>query len=135
MINKLGKLESIVGGALERRDARVIPGSVAVEGTEFVYFSDDGKNKFKKQFKNLTEYTNPPNAVSGGVNDRGCKIALPNGQLFHAIGYHGDLDGWRKDLEAGAAALNLLLARIEGDMFILSDGSSFSLNECKIEFD
>jgi len=55
--------------------------------------------------------------------------------MFHAIGYHGDLEGWRKDIEAGAQAMHLLLARIEGDKFVVSDGRLFPLSECKIEFD
>lgn len=86
MTSQLERLEQILGGKFERQDARVIPGSAAVEGTEFVYFADDGKNKFRKQFRSLAEFTNPPNAKSGGVNDRGCKITLPNNKMFHAIG-------------------------------------------------
>ncbi|WP_458762571.1 hypothetical protein [Cupriavidus basilensis] len=135
MTSQLERLEQTLGGKLERQGARVIPGTVAVEGTEFVYFADDGEYKFRKQFRNLTEFTNPPNAKSGGVNERGCRITLSSGQLFHAIGYHGDLEGWRKDIEAGAQAMHLLLARIEGDKFVVSDGRLFPLSECKIEFD
>jgi len=135
MASQLERLEQILGGKLERQDARVIPGTVAVEGTEFVYFADDGKNKFRQQFRNLTEFTTPPNAKHGGANERGCKITLSSGQLFHAIGYHGDLEGWRKDIEAGAQALHVPLARIEGDTFVISDGRLCPLSECKIEFD
>ncbi|WP_031329155.1 MULTISPECIES: hypothetical protein [Ralstonia] len=134
MTSHLKRLEQILGGKIEKQDTRVIPGTVAVEGTEFVYFSDDGKSKFRKQFRNLSEFTNPPNAQSGGVNERGCKITAPDNQLFHAISYHGDLDGWRKDIEIGARELNLLIARIEGDRFVISDGRSFLLSECKVEF-
>ncbi|MEZ2311574.1 hypothetical protein AB6809_33615 [Paraburkholderia sp. RCC_158] len=135
MTSQLERLEQILGGKLERDDARVIPGTVAVDGTEFIYFSDDGKNNFRKQFRNLTEFTTPPYAQSGGVNERGCAIALPDGQLFHAIAYHGDTEGWRKDIHAGAKALSVLLAKIEGDKLVVSDGRTFSLNECKIAFD
>lgn len=74
MTSQLERLEQTLGGKLERQGARVIPGTVAVEGTEFVYFADDGEYKFRKKFRNLTEFTNPPNAKSGGVNERGCKI-------------------------------------------------------------
>lgn len=135
MTSKLEQLEQILGGKIERREGRVIPGTVAIDGSEFVYFSDDGVSHFRKQFKKLTEFTNPPNAKSGGVSERGCKVTLPDGQLFHAIGYHGDIEGWRKDIEAGARALHLLLARIEGSVFVVSDGRSFPLDECKIDFD
>ncbi|QVN18997.1 hypothetical protein [Burkholderia pyrrocinia] len=133
MVTQHGRLEG-VGDNLESRDARVIPGTVKVDGTEFIYFSDDGVNKFRKQFKNVTEFTNPPNAKSGGVSERGCRIASPDGRLFHAIGYHGDIEGWRKDVAAGAQAFGLLVARVEAGLFVISDGNSFSLDQCRVDF-
>lgn len=127
-------LEKILGGEIEQSNSRNVPGITIVDGQQVVYFSDDGKNKLRKQFNNITCFSVPPNAVRGGVNDRGCKVTPPSGPLFHAISYHGDLDGWRKDIEVGAKGLGLLLARIEGDQFIISDGRSIPLSDCKIEF-
>ncbi len=79
-------------------------------------------------------FSSPPQATGGGVNERGCKITTKNGVLFHAIGYHGDIEGWRKDIETGARGLHLLLGVIDGDRFVVSDGESFQLSDCKIEF-
>lgn len=134
MHDKLTELERILGGKLERFDARVVPGTDNPPTQETVYFSDDGKNKFGIQFDNITGFTDPPNATCGGVNEAGCAITPPCGPLFHAVEYHGDIPGWKKDLEEGAKGLGLLLAKIEGDQFVLSDGRSFPLSECKIEF-
>ncbi|MEF0944046.1 hypothetical protein [Rhizobium sp. BR 362] len=134
MEKHLKQIEAILGGKFERLDSRVIPGTVPVEGTAFLYFADDRKNAFRKQFRNLTEYTNPPYAKFGGVNERGCKITLPGGDSFYAIGYHGDLDGWRKDIEAGAQAQHVLLAKIEGSNILVSDGRTVPLSECSVEF-
>jgi len=50
------------------------------------------------------------------------------------MSYHGDLVGWGKDIEEGAKGLGLLLAYIESDKFIISDGRSFPLSECEIKF-
>ncbi|WP_439851024.1 hypothetical protein ACTACG_06140 [Pseudomonas syringae] len=127
-------LEKILGGKIEQSNARNVPGVTIVDGQQVVYFSDDGKNKFRKQFNNITCFSEPPNAVRGGVNDRGCKVTPPSGPLFYAISYHGDLDGWRKDIEAGAIGLGLLLAHIKGDQLVISDGRSIPLSDCKIEF-
>lgn len=127
-------LEKILGGKIEQSNSRNVPGVTVVDGQQVVYFSDDGKNKFRKQFNNITCFSEPPNAVRGGVNDRGCKVTPPSGPLFYAISYHGDLDGWRKDIEVGAKGLGLLFARIEGDQFVISDGRSIPLSDCKIEF-
>lgn len=127
-------LEKILGGKIEQSNSRYVPGVTAVDGQQVVYFSDDGKNKFRKQFNNITCFSEPLNAVRGGVNDRGCKVIPPSGPFFYAISYHGDLDGWRKDIEAGAIGLGLLLAQIKGDQLVISDGRSISLSDCKIEF-
>jgi hypothetical protein len=31
---------------------------------------------------------------------------LPNGDIFEAVSYKGDIEGWRQQLEQGAKALN-----------------------------
>ncbi len=134
LASQIDELETVLGGKLERLDARVIPGTDGTTTREAVYFSDDGKNKFRKQFKNITCFADPTNATSGGVNEAGCSITPLDGPLFHAVIYHGDIDGWRKDIEAGAKGLGLLLARIEGDQFVITDGRSIPLSKCKIEF-
>lgn len=134
MNSKLEELERVLGGKLERANSRIIPGADGATTRGVIYFSDDGKNKFSKQFKNITCFANPPNATNGGVSEGGCKIVPPDGPIFHAAIYHGDLDGWRKDVEAGAKGLGLLFARIEGDLFIISDGRLVPLSNCKIEF-
>lgn len=134
MSDQFEELERILGGKLERADARTVPGTDGVATREAIYFSDDGGNKLKKQFKNITCFTESPNATCGGINEAGCDITPPGGPLFHAAIYHGDLAGWRKDMEEGGKGLGLLLARIEGDKFVISDGRSFLLSECKIEF-
>ena len=134
MGTQLERVEQILGVKFERRDARVIPGTTVVEGQAVVYFADNRKHSFRKQFRALTTHTNPPYATAGGVNERGCKIVLPDGQSFHGISYHGDLDGWRKDIEAGAREFNVLLARIEGGKFVVSDGRVVPLVDCAVEF-
>ena len=128
------RLEDIVGGKIEQEGARAIPGVLPIEGQQVIYFSDDGNNSLRKQFSAITCFVDPPNAKCGGVNDRGCQIVPPNGPAFYAISYHGDLDGWRRDIEAGAKGLGLLLACIENEKFVISTGESIPLKDCKIAF-
>jgi hypothetical protein len=80
------QMENILGEAVGHVQA--IPGTVAVAGKEFIYFSDDGWSTLAKQFGALTQFTNPPYAKSGGVTSQGCKLVLPDGSMFHAIAYH-----------------------------------------------
>ncbi len=115
---------------------RIIPGKSAVEGREYIYISDNGKNEFSKIFNTLTEQVKPRNATSGGAIVEGCKIWLPDNEgLFHAISYKGDVEGWRKDFELGAKALNLLIAKIKDNNIVISNEKSFNLSDCIIELD
>lgn len=134
MSNQLNELERILGGKIEPRDQRDIPGATPVDGTEVLYFEDDGKSKPKKQFNLLLDSAGTIAATSGGIVSDGCRISLPVGTLFNALSYHGDIAGWRAAVEEGANARGLLLARVEGGQFVISDGRSFPLLECKIEF-
>lgn len=127
-------LEKILGGKIEQRGQREIPGLNPIEGVEFIYYEDDGRIKVKKQLNALLDSAGSIKATSGGVVSDSCTIRLSDGHLFHALSYHGDVDGWREAVEAGAKARGLLLARIEGEQFVVSDGRSIPLSDCKIEF-
>ncbi|MCB6182037.1 hypothetical protein LIN78_00510 [Leeia sp. TBRC 13508] len=127
------QMEKILGGPIGFE--KVIPGTVVREGKEIVYFSDDGTSDFLTQFNRLTKDVSPRHAKQGGRTSQGCRLWLPDGTLFHPVGYHGDVDGWRKDIECGARQLNLLLARVDGDRIVVSDGRSFALADCKVAFD
>jgi Tol biopolymer transport system component len=114
--------------------SKVIPGTIARKGREIVYVSDDGKRSFRTQFRNLTKTVSPRMAKSGGKMSQDCRLWLPDGMLFHPIEYHGDLEGWRIDIENGARQHNLQTARIDGDRIIVSDGRSFLLSACTVKF-
>ena len=100
-------LEKILGGAIEQRGQRAVPGLSPVEGVEFVYYEDDGKSKAKKQFNVLLDSAGVITATSGGVVSDSCKIYLPDDPQFHALSYHGGIEGWRKAFEAVAKARGL----------------------------
>jgi len=68
------------------------------------------------------------------MNLRGCYLTLPDDSIFHAVGYHGDLAGWKQDIETGATEQNIALARIDGNKLVVSDGRVFALSDCKATF-
>lgn len=135
MNNQVKSLEMILGGNLEQSDSRVIPGICKRSDAEVFYFSVPEKVNHRKQFRNITNYTSPPFAQYGGASEGGCSIKLPDGVYFYALTYHGDLIGWKKDIEEGAKAYGSLLATIEEENFILNDGRVFNLSACQINFD
>ena len=135
MTDELDKLEKVLGGKIERQDSRVIPGTVSVSGQEVIYFSDDGSNPRRTQLQRLTRQVNPPLLKSGGASERGCTIWLPDGTQFHAMAYHGDIEGWRKQIAQGAQELGVLTGTILEDKLTISDGREIGLPDCRVEFD
>jgi hypothetical protein len=126
-------LESLLGHSIQTE--RRVPGMYLVEGREFCYVSNNNKVKFGKLFHEL--FNVPPKIPqSGGALIEGCKITLPNGDMFEAVSYKGDIEGWRQQLEQGAKALNEELARIDidTDSIVLNDMRSFRLSDCMIDF-
>lgn len=126
-------IEKVIGHPIckERR----VPGTYLVEGREYRYVSNKRQVKFGKLFHELCSVP-PAIAQNGGALIEGCKITLPNGDIFEAVSYKGDIDGWRQQIEKGAKAFNEELARIDidTDSIVLNDMRSFRLADCIIDF-
>lgn len=134
MTNLNKSLEDILGGKIERISDRVVPGIIKKEGSGVIYFSVEKKDDHKKQFRKITNHTNPPFAKFGGVSESGCFIKIPDGTFFYALTYSGDLEGWEKDIDEGASANGSILAKIDGENIKLSNGIFFHLSACEIVF-
>jgi len=52
-----------------------------------------------------------------------------------AVQYHLDIEGWRTQLKRSAELLHILVGWIDKESFILSDGRSYLLRECKVTTD
>lgn len=134
-VDNLTELEKAIGGKLERKGHREIPGVVPVEGLEVVYYQDDGRKVTRRSplIFRITDWIVEPSAKGGGFISDPCTIRVPDGRLFRAASYHGDVEGWRKDVEEGIRRLGLQMARIEAERLLISDGSSFSLVDCDVK--
>lgn len=127
------KMEELLGlGPIENH--RIVPGIQPIEGREFCYIADEGQEDFVKIFRKIVRYISPPIPQNGGAMIEGCKITLPNGKVFQAISYKGDIEGWRMQIEKGARALNVNLAKIDGESIVLDNIHSFLLMDCRIDF-
>lgn len=113
---------------------RNVPGRFGVEGRRFLYLSDILDEEFETIFKKVVRYTEPPLMVSGGAILEGCKLTTPNNQVFQAISYKGDLEGWEAQIKQGAIAFGIELAWIKDDEICLESGDRYLLDECKVEF-
>lgn len=133
ILSKEELLEHVLGHPI--RKERRVPGTYLVEGREYRYVSNKSQVKFGKLFHEV--FNVPPKIPqNGGALVEGCKITLPNGDIFEAVSYKGDIEGWRQQLEQGAKALNEELARIDidTDSIVLNDMRSFRLTDCTIDF-
>lgn len=127
------KMEELLGlGSIERN--RIVPGIQPIEGREFCYIADEGQEDFGIFFKKIIRCIASPIPQNGGAMIEGCKITLPNGEVFQAISYKGDIEGWRMQIEQGARALNVKLARIDEGAIVLDNIRSFLLIDCRIDF-
>lgn len=113
---------------------RIVPGTKPVGGREFCYVSNRSQMKFEIYFKKLIRCVSPLIPKSGGALIEGCKITLPNGEIFEAISYKGDIEGWRSQIKQGVGTLNETLARIDADSIVLDNVQSFYLTDCRIDF-
>lgn len=126
-------LESLLGGPISTE--RIVPGTYLFEGREYRYVSNKGQVKFDNLFHEL--FNVPPKIPQyGGAVLEACKITLPDGDIFEAVSYKGDVEGWRRQLEQGAKALNEEVARIDidTDSIVLNDMRAFRLADCIIDF-
>ena len=114
---------------------RPVPGTVPVDGTEFLYVEGQNKEHFSDVFFGSTEYGSVEIPKSGGLVERGAIIHLPDGRQMFGVSYRGDLEGWRKDIESICEALGLEMGRIEGRTIRLSSGEKIALEDCRIELD
>ena len=128
------EMEKILGlGKIETE--RTVPGTRPSEVREFRYVFNRSQEKFDVFFDKLVSHITPPIAKNGGVMVNGCKITLPSGEVFEAISYKGDIEGWRQQIVQGAESLNAKLAWIDGDSIVLDDTRTFLLTDCGIDFE
>jgi hypothetical protein len=82
------KMEAILGASFGHL---VIPGTTDIAGAEILYYSENGRDTAERLFSAITRYTDPPNAQSGGASPYGCELTLPDGSIFHAVGFMATL--------------------------------------------
>jgi hypothetical protein len=136
MSKKMAKnyMERIFGaGAFEYE--RKVPGTRPGEEASVRYVSFDDSASIPELFHEVLHKIQPRLMKSGGAILEGTKLEIPDGGHFFAIQLNDDLEGWRKQIELGAKELGRATAKVLGGDVIVSDGRSYPLSSCKIEFD
>ncbi|MCD9146638.1 hypothetical protein [Pseudophaeobacter flagellatus] len=127
-------MEKILGAKIQSIAELGIDGLKDKHGNEAIFFAVPEAESPRKVFRKLISATDPPNAKSGGASEYGCSIKTPNGLIYHALTTHGDIEGWRKDIEFGAAQFGFSLAKIQGNKFVVDEKQEIEIYDCSIEF-
>lgn len=126
-------MEEIFGkGSLETE--RKIPGTRPNEDSSVRYISFDNAGSISELFNTAVRKITPPLSKEGGVVLEGTRLKLPNGAQFFAVSFHGDIEGWQKQIQQGATELGRATARVLAGDFLTSDGQSYPLSSCEVEF-
>jgi hypothetical protein len=113
------------------------PGITPCEGLEVRYVLDDGNDTFIRGdglFSKLTGMELSRSPKNGGIMAENCKLFLPTNELFHAVSYRLDVEGWRFQIEESAKMTGLLTLRIDGEQVVISDKRSYLISECRFEW-
>jgi hypothetical protein len=126
-------MEKIFGkGALEVE--RKIPGTRPSEDNSARYISFDDPDSIPELFNSVVRQIEPPLMKGGGVVLEGARLKLPDGTQFFAVLFHGDIEGWQRQIEYGASELGRATARVLAGDVLVSDGRSYPLSSCEVEF-
>jgi hypothetical protein len=124
-------MEKILGkGAFERK----IPGTRPGGESSVRYVSFDDSDSIPGLFDAVVGKIGPPLVKSGGVVLEGTRLKIPDGTQFLALEYHGDIEGWQKQIEHSAGELGRSTARVLANDILVSDGRSYPLSCCEVEF-
>jgi hypothetical protein len=112
---------------------RAFPGTVAVQGREFLFLESEGPGAFRELFPRITKSGPSPLPSSGGAINEEAAVVLPGGKRLHGLSFRGDLLGWRRKVIECAETHGLLWGQIVGQSIRLSDGNVFDLSNCLLE--
>jgi hypothetical protein len=114
---------------------RKIPGTRPGEESSVRYVFFDDPASIPAVFHEVINKIEPHLMKTGGATLEGTKLELSDGGHFFAMQFSYDLEGWREQIELGAKALGRATAKVLGGDLIVSDGRSYPLSSCKVEFD
>lgn len=126
-------LQKILG--VEKVDDPMLPGTRPRDAGKVIYVFLPPDTDPSDAFDEVTSRIDPPIPKDGAVLLEHWLIRTPDGQEFYSLYFHGDVEGWRQQIELGATQLGLKMAKVEGDKFVVSDGPISRLSDCIITLD
>lgn len=113
-------------------DDPILPGTRPPDVGRVIYVLLQGHTDSYKAFDEVISKVRPPIATHGAALVDDWLVKTPAGEIFYPLFFHGDVEGWRQQIELGATQLGLKMAKLENDKFAVSDGPVFPLTACAI---
>ena len=114
---------------------RIFPGTVTVQGREFLFMQSEGFREFRNLFPQITQSGDSPLPRSGGAINEEAVAILPDGKRLYCLSFRGDLLGWRRKIVECAQANQLVWGElVEGINMKVSDGNEYPLDACELAF-
>ena len=114
-------------------DAAAFPGMARADDREFCYIQSGNLSSFHRAFEKVGALGDVPLPASGGIVEGNAIIRTPDGRLFFALSYKGDIEGWRTNVRACCKALGLSWGTLEAGRLMLETGEFVDLATCKLE--
>ena len=126
-------LKKIFG--VEKMDDPALPGTRPRDVGQVIYVLLPPGGEMLDAFEKVTAKVDPPIPNDGAVLHEHFAVRTPQGDNFYSLYFHGDVEGWRRQIELGARQLGLKMAWVKGETFIVEGGSKFALSECSVTLD
>ena len=121
-------LQKLLG--IEKVDDPMLPGTRRRDAGNVIYVFLPPGSDASNAFDVVASKIDPPIPTHGAVLLEHWVIRTPEGQEFYSLYFHGDVKGWRQQIELGANQLGLKMAKVDGDKLVVSGGQTFLLSEC-----
>ena len=112
---------------------RNIPGTITVEGREFLYIECRSKEAFVELFPKIITIAGGDLPKKGGIINENATMTLPDGKQLYGLSYKGDLEGWRSKVIGCCEKLGILWGEIHGGNLKLSNGEVIPIDNCDID--
>jgi len=126
-------LQSILG--VEKVDDPMLPGTRPRDSGKVIYVLVPAGADPSDAFDEVTSRIDPPIPKNGAVLLEHWLVRTPDREVFSSLYFHGDVEGWRKQIELGATQLGRKMAKVEGDRFVVLGGPAFLLTDCSVTLD
>jgi hypothetical protein len=116
--------------------SRPLPGTVDVEGREFIYIQVPTGGTFSRLVPDiLASCPAAPLPRAGGVLEEKARLVLPDKTSLLAISFKGDLTGWRNKIVGYCNERGRKWAVVRDQVLAVSDGTEVPVSACEVEFE